>query len=696
VLLRFVTLCALLLAAPAATAQIFLDDDAPADPGPGDPTLSDPLEDGSLEHPFDTLAEAIAAYQHVDQILCQPGRYTGPGNGGIVVGKPLAIKSLRGADETLFDLEHAAPFLTLTAQAHVVSVEGMTIAHGAGGGTGGIETLSPQTELVLSACVLRGNKATGTSVAGGALLLRGALECSSTAFLSNTSAGSGGAVAIASDSTNVAYQNFVMCTFRANSAAAEGGAVWAEGTASVPIFVRTATACVFRENQALGGLHDQIGEAVLGNFFVVDCVVQDGWTGLGSGNLDIDPLFVFHGSFHLSVATPVLGLTGSLTCTLGPVDADGQPRDCHATELGADAVLPVTLASGSAGAGARLWLAVAGASPGLPVLMLVGSALADSPTATPAGLLKIDPDGLRVLAMPPRGGGRYGPAGARRERRGARDAAGAPGRRRRRAAPGDVDHAALTSRSGRRSRVAHVAQGPLHLGSGPSARKPPPMVSRAQEGLLGSAPSRRETNALADQWPTGPRQDARAPRPWQIPPHGGTDDVPKPGPGPHDPRSRGVLQRVPGQKAAATRRHLGRARRLREHQRRAAPVARSGLRRRDRTRRAAVQALVGAAHRAAAGGAERPADHHRRRRLRRAQHLRRRDPDAGHGPRRERRPALQPHLLHGAVLAHARGADHRAQPPLGRLRRDLRAVHRFPRIQQRPRFGQGHGRPHPA
>jgi hypothetical protein len=77
-------------------------------------------------------------------------------------------------------------------------------------------------------------------------------------------------------------------------------------------------------------------------------------------------------------------------------------------------------------------------------------------------------------------------------------------------------------------------------------------------------------------------------------------------------------------------------------------------------------------------GAQRAADHHRRRRLRRAQHLRRRDPDADDGPHRQRRPALQPHVLHRAVLAHACRADHRAQPPLGRLRRDLRAVHGLP------------------
>jgi hypothetical protein len=113
--------------------------------------------------------------------------------------------------------------------------------------------------------------------------------------------------------------------------------------------------------------------------------------------------------------------------------------------------------------------------------------------------------------------------------------------------------------------------------------------------------------------------------------------------------------------------------------------ARSQVRRRHQERRAAIEALVGAARGAAEGRAERAADHHRRRRLRRAEHLRRRHPDADHGPHRQRRPALQPRLLHRAVLADARRADHRAQPPLGRLRRHLRAVDRLPRLQQHHR-----------
>ena len=62
----------------------------------------------------------------------------------------------------------------------------------------------------------------------------------------------------------------------------------------------------------------------------------------------------------------------------------------------------------------------------------------------------------------------------------------------------------------------------------------------------------------------------------------------------------------------------------------------------------------------------------------------------------EERPALQPHILHRALLADPRRPHHWAKPPLGRLRRDLRAGHRIPRLQQHHRQGQGHHRPHPA
>jgi len=65
---------AVILAAGGAYAQTtwYVDDDAPNDPGPGDPTISDPLEDGSPEHPFDVIQEGIDAAVDGDTIIVLP------------------------------------------------------------------------------------------------------------------------------------------------------------------------------------------------------------------------------------------------------------------------------------------------------------------------------------------------------------------------------------------------------------------------------------------------------------------------------------------------------------------------------------------------------------------------------------------------------------------------------------------------
>ena len=54
-------LLALSLCAGALGAKIQVNDDAPGDPGPHDPNVSDLKEDGTTEHPFDSIQEAIDA-----------------------------------------------------------------------------------------------------------------------------------------------------------------------------------------------------------------------------------------------------------------------------------------------------------------------------------------------------------------------------------------------------------------------------------------------------------------------------------------------------------------------------------------------------------------------------------------------------------------------------------------------------------
>jgi hypothetical protein len=55
--------------------MLCVDDDAPSDPGPGDPQISDPLEIGSEAHPFDSIQEAIDRAKNEYAVVVQPGSY---------------------------------------------------------------------------------------------------------------------------------------------------------------------------------------------------------------------------------------------------------------------------------------------------------------------------------------------------------------------------------------------------------------------------------------------------------------------------------------------------------------------------------------------------------------------------------------------------------------------------------------------
>lgn len=53
----------------------YVDNDAIHDPGPHDASLSDPLEDGTRDHPYDSIQQAIDQAQDLDKILVHEGRY---------------------------------------------------------------------------------------------------------------------------------------------------------------------------------------------------------------------------------------------------------------------------------------------------------------------------------------------------------------------------------------------------------------------------------------------------------------------------------------------------------------------------------------------------------------------------------------------------------------------------------------------
>ncbi|MCP4257869.1 MAG: hypothetical protein GY774_10125 [Planctomycetes bacterium] len=76
---------------PTPLNTIYVDDDAVNDPGPFDPQISDVDEDGSLEHPFDTIREAIDVAENGCAVLIYPGIYT---EGITFSGKALTVQGI--------------------------------------------------------------------------------------------------------------------------------------------------------------------------------------------------------------------------------------------------------------------------------------------------------------------------------------------------------------------------------------------------------------------------------------------------------------------------------------------------------------------------------------------------------------------------------------------------------------------------
>ena len=77
-----------------ALDPLFVDDNHPNDPQPYDPLVSDPSEDGSIQHPFDAIQKAINQAQEGTTVLVTNGYYIGEGNVNIDTrGKAITIRA---------------------------------------------------------------------------------------------------------------------------------------------------------------------------------------------------------------------------------------------------------------------------------------------------------------------------------------------------------------------------------------------------------------------------------------------------------------------------------------------------------------------------------------------------------------------------------------------------------------------------
>jgi hypothetical protein len=147
--------------------DLYVDDDAAGDPGPGDPTVSDPNEDGSPEHPLDSIQEAIQTAGEGVAIFVWPGTYrenidclgkdiqligTGPNGPG---APPYPV--IEGTQ--------AGPVVRFSGRkGQTRMLRGVVITGGRDRTAGALLARDPS--LTLSQCLLVGNRSTDPNGAG--------------------------------------------------------------------------------------------------------------------------------------------------------------------------------------------------------------------------------------------------------------------------------------------------------------------------------------------------------------------------------------------------------------------------------------------------------------------------------------------------------------------------------------------------
>jgi hypothetical protein len=147
--------------APAVT--LYVDDNAPGDPGPDDAQFSDPHEDGTKAHPFDSIQEAIDRADYDTTVIVRPGTYyeclTLRGKNIHLTGiDPQANKT---APYPTIDPAHTGTALTFNkGEDHRCIVSGFVITRGSGNPASAIACLG--SSPTIRNCEIVGNRYRGT------------------------------------------------------------------------------------------------------------------------------------------------------------------------------------------------------------------------------------------------------------------------------------------------------------------------------------------------------------------------------------------------------------------------------------------------------------------------------------------------------------------------------------------------------
>jgi hypothetical protein len=231
---------------------LYVNDKAQSDPGPGDPNLSDPMENGTLTHPFDSIQEAVDVAKKGAKVVVLSGTYLETID---LLGKSIEVNGLNSDDPNIADL----PVIDAQGKDVVVRytqredpnciLAGFVITGGRGRLAGGILCVGSSPSIMN--CLIVGNRATAPEAGGG-------IYC---------------------QDSNALFAN---CTIAGNYCGTKGAGLWFKDSLAVVA------------NSIIWG-NDPVEVLAQGPIqpVITYTDVAGGWTGLG--NMNADPLFVMPG-----------------------------------------------------------------------------------------------------------------------------------------------------------------------------------------------------------------------------------------------------------------------------------------------------------------------------------------------------------------------------------------------------------------
>ncbi|MFC1766431.1 right-handed parallel beta-helix repeat-containing protein [Planctomycetota bacterium] len=203
--------CSLKACFQSVLATLYVDDDAHQDPGPVDEGISDPLENGTLLHPFDSIQESIDVARDGATIVVKQGYYNEVID---FLGKNIRVMGWDPNDANqvslpVIDGQNNGPVVTFDqCTASTCLLSGFVITRGKGAQAGAIVCTS--SSPTIANCVIVGNRCDETAL--GAVVLQGGDPTLQNCTISNNVASIGGAGLYIDGNANV-----VNCIITGNS-----------------------------------------------------------------------------------------------------------------------------------------------------------------------------------------------------------------------------------------------------------------------------------------------------------------------------------------------------------------------------------------------------------------------------------------------------------------------------------------------